>query len=93
MASTQDGAELQSTYLGLVDVLLACCYDDRTTQSEPTVESAWTVAKLSGTLSWLEVPLRQLFIGRRGLFDVMMTSLETHLCVYWFSDRNDAIPW
>ena len=50
-----DHDQLQSTYLSLVDILLAYCYDMRTTMSDPTVESAWAIAKLSGTLSWLEV--------------------------------------
>jgi protein SHQ1 len=50
-----DHDQLQSTYLGLVDILLAYCYDMRTTMSDPNVESAWTIAKISGTLSWLEV--------------------------------------
>ncbi|XP_023229591.1 protein SHQ1 homolog isoform X1 [Centruroides sculpturatus] len=40
-------------YLGLVDILLAFAYNGRTTAGENTVESAWTICKLSGTLSWL----------------------------------------
>lgn len=51
-----DHDQLQSTYLGLVDILLAYCYDMRTNMNDPTVESAWTIGKLSGTLSWFEVP-------------------------------------
>lgn len=50
-----DHDTLQLTYLGLVDILLSYCYDSRTTMADPTVESAWTIAKLSGTLSWFEV--------------------------------------
>ncbi|XP_043098092.1 protein SHQ1 homolog [Puntigrus tetrazona] len=42
------------TWLGLVDIILAYVYDVRTTEGEHNVESAWTVRKLSGTLSWLE---------------------------------------
>jgi protein SHQ1 len=38
-------------YLGLVDILFAYCYNHRTTEGEDTVESAWTICKLSGTLS------------------------------------------
>ncbi|KAL2915200.1 hypothetical protein HK105_205307 [Polyrhizophydium stewartii] len=38
-------------YLGLVDILFGHCYNLRTTEGEPTVESAWTICKLSGTLS------------------------------------------
>lgn len=47
--------ELQSVYLGLVDILLAYSYEMRTCMYDPTVESGWTIAKLSGTLSWFEV--------------------------------------
>lgn len=50
-----DHDQLQSVYLSLVDILLAYCYDMRTNMSDPTVESAWNIAKLSGTLSWFEV--------------------------------------
>ncbi|XP_072539317.1 protein SHQ1 homolog [Salminus brasiliensis] len=41
-------------WLSLVDVILAYVYDVRTTEGEHNVESAWTIRKLSGTLSWLE---------------------------------------
>lgn len=39
---------------GLVDLLGAVAYDYRVTGGEGTVESAWTMARLSPTLSWLE---------------------------------------
>lgn len=38
--------------LGLVDILYGYCYDQRTTLQESTVESSWTINKLSSTLSW-----------------------------------------
>jgi len=41
-------------YLGLVDILLAYCYDHRTTEGDGSVESPWTICKLSPTLSCLE---------------------------------------
>ncbi|KAJ0068357.1 hypothetical protein NL108_005937, partial [Boleophthalmus pectinirostris] len=41
-------------WLSLVDILLAYCYEVRSTEGEHNVESPWTVRKLSGTLSWLE---------------------------------------
>ncbi|KAG7261044.1 hypothetical protein CRUP_025183 [Coryphaenoides rupestris] len=50
-----DKASRQAAWLGLVDLLLAYAYDQRFTQGEPTVESPWTIRKLSGTLCWLEV--------------------------------------
>lgn len=40
--------------LGLVDLLFAFAYDVRTTMGDATVESAWTVCKLSAQLSWLD---------------------------------------
>jgi protein SHQ1 len=48
--------DLRTIYLGLVDILLAYAYDCRTTEGEHTIESAWTVAKLSTTLSCLAPP-------------------------------------
>ncbi|XP_070707827.1 protein SHQ1 homolog isoform X2 [Pempheris klunzingeri] len=41
-------------WLSLVDVLLAYSYEVRCTEGEHSVESPWTIRKLSGTLSWLE---------------------------------------
>ncbi|KAJ3077092.1 Hsp90 cochaperone shq1 [Podochytrium sp. JEL0797] len=41
-------------YLGLVDLAFAYCYDHRTTEGDSTVESAWTMAKVSPTLSCFE---------------------------------------
>ena len=46
---------MKPLYLGLVDLLFAYCYDHRTTEGEGNVESAWTMCKLSSTLSCLEV--------------------------------------
>ncbi|XP_072016545.1 protein SHQ1 homolog [Amphiura filiformis] len=43
-----------SVLLGLIDVLFAYAYDVRTTEGEHSVESAWTICKLSPTLSWLD---------------------------------------
>ena len=41
-------------FLGLVDLVFAYCYTNRSTAGEMDVESAWTVWKLSSTLSWLQ---------------------------------------
>ncbi|RKP27568.1 SHQ1 protein-domain-containing protein [Syncephalis pseudoplumigaleata] len=41
-------------YLGLVDVMFAYSYDHRISEGEWTIESAWTICKLSATLSSLE---------------------------------------
>eukprot|EP01080_Neovahlkampfia_damariscottae_P009903 gene9903-2225_t len=40
-------------YITLVDILLSYCYHGRT-MSENNVESAWTLSKLSSSLSWFE---------------------------------------
>jgi protein SHQ1 len=43
-------------YIGLVDLLFAWCYDHRTTDGDHTVESAWTICKVSGMLSSICMP-------------------------------------
>lgn len=47
--------EKRTVLLGLVDVLFAYCYDQRTTNYEGNCESGWTISKLSATLSWFHV--------------------------------------
>lgn len=44
----------KSIYLTMVNILLAYAYNHRTTMGENTVESYWTVVKLSSSLCWLE---------------------------------------
>ncbi|XP_038219628.1 protein SHQ1 homolog [Zerene cesonia] len=44
--------EHKQVLLGLIDILYGYCYDKRTTLNESTVESSWTINKLSSTLSW-----------------------------------------
>lgn len=68
-----DKATKRSLYLGLVDILFAFAYDFRSTEGEGTVESAWTICKLSSTLSWLEV-------FRGGVHEVVFCSLRRCLC-------------
>ena len=46
-------ANKKTELLGLIDIVYAWCYDHRTTTGDPTVESAWTIATLSSTLSFL----------------------------------------
>ncbi|XP_077582025.1 protein SHQ1 homolog [Stigmatopora nigra] len=57
--------------LSLVDILLAYCYEVRSTEGEHNVESPWTIRKLSGTLCWLETysSLQEVLVsfGRRVL--------------------------
>lgn len=40
--------------LGLVDLMFAYAYNLRTVEGENTVESAWTIVKLSSVLSWFD---------------------------------------
>lgn len=40
--------------MGLLDIIYSYAYDFRTTLGEGNVESAWTVSKISPTLSWFE---------------------------------------
>lgn len=48
-----DEQNIEATYLGLVDLMLAYAYNYRFTQGESNVESEWTICKLSSTLCWL----------------------------------------
>ncbi|CAB3227571.1 unnamed protein product [Arctia plantaginis] len=63
--------EYKEVLYGLVDILYGYCYDKRTTLNESTVESSWTINKLSSTLSWFCVfkDVRQVLIAcyRRAL--------------------------
>ncbi|KAK9500824.1 hypothetical protein O3M35_002014 [Rhynocoris fuscipes] len=49
-----DSKERRIALLSLVDIIYAYAYNHRTTLGENTVESAWTINKLSATLSWLQ---------------------------------------
>jgi len=42
------------TMLSLVDILYCYAYNERTSMGDPSCESAWTICKLSPTLSWFE---------------------------------------
>ncbi|KAG0244544.1 Hsp90 cochaperone shq1 [Actinomortierella wolfii] len=44
----------KSTYLGLVDILFAYSYNLRVTEGDNTVETPWTICKLSSTLAALD---------------------------------------
>ncbi|CAJ0952291.1 unnamed protein product, partial [Mesorhabditis belari] len=49
----QKPEELKFLMYSLIDIGFAFCYDGRTTEWENSVESAWTIEKLSASLSWL----------------------------------------
>ncbi|CAK1594489.1 unnamed protein product [Parnassius mnemosyne] len=72
--------EYKQVLLGLVDILYAYCYDKRTTLNESTVESSWTINKLSSTLSWFCVfkDIKQVLIAcyRRALIYPIFRNFE-----------------
>jgi protein SHQ1 len=47
----------KALWCGLLDLLLAYTYDHLFTMGDATVESAWTIATLSPSLSWLDDPV------------------------------------
>lgn len=49
-----DAVDIRKLCFNLVDILYAGCYDHRTTLGESTVESGWTINKLSSTLCWFQ---------------------------------------
>jgi len=48
--------ETHNLYLTLLTLLFAYAYDSRTTQHDPTPESAWTIASLTTAFSALDAP-------------------------------------
>jgi protein SHQ1 len=48
--------ELRQALCSILGIVIAYAYDQRTTQGDPTVESAWTLRILSPVLSWLDAP-------------------------------------
>ncbi|CAG8747438.1 8483_t:CDS:2, partial [Acaulospora morrowiae] len=63
--------DVKSIYFGLADLLFAYSYNHRVCEGETTVESAWTIGKISPTISCLErfTTLRETIISlfRRSL--------------------------
>ncbi|XP_029680515.1 protein SHQ1 homolog, partial [Formica exsecta] len=49
-----DAEDIKKLCLNLIDILYASCYNHRTTLGENTVESSWTINKLSSTLCWFQ---------------------------------------
>jgi protein SHQ1 len=50
-----DENDIKEVLYSMVDILFASCYNCRTTLGENTVESCWSINKLSSTLSWFQV--------------------------------------
>ncbi|CAH1783363.1 unnamed protein product [Owenia fusiformis] len=59
-------------YLGLVDLMFAYAYNHRITEGENSVESGWTISKLSATLSCFET--------YSSLFDVCLACHRRAMC-------------
>ncbi|KAJ8715569.1 hypothetical protein PYW07_010051 [Mythimna separata] len=82
--------EYKQVLYGLVDILYGYCYDKRTTLNESTVESGWTINKLSSTLSWFCTfnDMRQVLIAcyRRALIYPIFRNFQ--LCV---KVKNDLV--
>lgn len=66
-------------FLGLADILYAWCYNHRITLGENSVESAWNVAKLSSTLSWLDVSIYLTVNPRNNLTSCVLLHISTYL--------------
>ncbi|XP_003785541.1 protein SHQ1 homolog [Otolemur garnettii] len=49
-----DKRACSQAYYGLIDILLAYCYETCVTEGERNVESSWNIRKLSSTLCWFE---------------------------------------
>ncbi|NXH63078.1 SHQ1 protein, partial [Rhabdornis inornatus] len=67
-----DKRSRQHVYLGLIDILLAYCYEICVNEGDKNVESSWNIRKLSATLCWLEVSFSSIHdvlvsFGRRVL--------------------------
>ncbi|XP_049880722.1 protein SHQ1 homolog [Pectinophora gossypiella] len=82
--------EYRQVLFGLVDILYGYCYDKRTTLNESTVESSWTINKLSSTFSWFCVfkDIKHVLIAcfRRALIYPIFRNFE--LCK---KVRNDVV--
>lgn len=73
----------QALYFGLIDIIAAYCYDHRTTEGDPTSESAWTINKLSATLSWFEV--------YATLNDALLAFMRRSLCYPLFRNYDLSV--
>ncbi|KAK6618586.1 hypothetical protein RUM43_012977 [Polyplax serrata] len=75
-------ASTRLSELQIVDILFCYAYDKRTNEGDDSVESGWTINKLSSTLSWFEVfkDMKDVFIAcyRRSLIYPLYRNW--HLC-------------
>lgn len=77
----------------LIEILYAYCYDQRTNNFETSVESGWTISKLSASLCWFDgftTPKEALISGfRRSLIYPLYRDFE--LCYLVFKDLKALI--
>ena len=76
-------SNVQQAMCTLVDILFAYAYDVRTTLGEGSVESPWTIVKLSSSLCWLD--------PSRDLADVVSTSLHRSLAYPLYRSWNLSV--
>ncbi|KAG0259829.1 Hsp90 cochaperone shq1 [Mortierella polycephala] len=69
----------KSTYLSLVDILFAYSYDLRVSEGDTTVETAWTICKLSASMAALD----QFTTLRETLLACCRRALAYPLCRNW----------
>jgi len=67
---------------GMVDILFAYAYDHLLTDGDPTVESAWTVATLSASLSCLDDWLDDVVDDESQLISLVVISSIRRVLVY-----------
>ncbi len=52
----------EATFLSLIDILFAYALEYRITGGEFTVESSWTISRISGTLAWFDVSTSYMYL-------------------------------
>lgn len=67
-----DENEIKIALHSMIDILYAACYNTRTTFGENTVESGWTVNKISSTLCWFQVQSQ--FLKIRTFYNFVIIS-------------------
>mmetsp|Transcript_30701 Transcript_30701/g.73656 ORF Transcript_30701/g.73656 Transcript_30701/m.73656 type:complete len:570 (+) Transcript_30701:65-1774(+) len=86
LLSSENGSESSLLWSGLLDLLIPFVYDHLMTMGDPTVESAWTITKLSCSLSWLDPPktIQEALIGttRRMLIYPYWRNLDYGVTVW-----------
>jgi protein SHQ1 len=79
----------KATYLGLVDLMFAYCYNYRVTEGDNNVESVWCIGRISPTLSSLEVLYITIPITLRKLIFSLAIFCVKRCCNFIISTRFD----